>query len=201
MNLQNIALALGLAGTGLIGNITQAIAAPFPPPPVEYQLNNVKFADGAIAAGTFDFSPFTPQDYYSNINISISGGTDSTFPSAIFGVEAFSQYGPGGTPNFLPVYGNGTGNGFTQGLDLSFDTRLTGQPGDISSISSIASTQAVGFFDPPLNANERITATRNSLPGGYVSAVVPEPSAELGTLAFGALGVGYLLKRQTWKNV
>ena len=192
MKLQNIALALGLAGTGLIGSVMQASA-------ITYQLNDVRFQDGATLTGTFDYSPYTLPyrlpSYY-NINLTTSGGDTSTFPPATYSTQAYSQYGLSGGSTFFGADGAPINNGFARFLNLSFATPLTGTPGDQSLIAiPNSSYEIVGYFDPPLNLHQRVTAMRKIV-GGSVFAV-PEPT-EQGLVAFGLpvlLGLRSLKKR------
>jgi hypothetical protein len=154
-----ISLSLGTALSSLAPWHTSAVQA-FP---LTWTLDNANFNDGARATGKFDFDADTSD--YTNINITINGGTLPGFPYPLTFTESDLALG---LPNQLAFRDGSTLNY----LYLSFADVLTNTGG----------TVAIGSNSIYENQNGVVS---NS-PGGSVTAV-PLPAAWTGAIAFAAL--------------
>lgn len=168
------------------------------------------FFGGAVPANT----PFTL-----NINIAdappppvpvtttatayvLSNGVISPLPSFQSGTLCSTQ--GGGTPYEAVSLSTPVGNNFfeCQGNTLgrlNLTNRDITESISIKPISGYQDIDTLGTFPPATTVTERPGLNLDLLQ--TVPQTVPEPSEILGTLAFGAIGAGCLLKRQTRNKV
>jgi hypothetical protein len=139
-----------------------------------WTLNNVNFADGATATGNFDFDADTSD--YSNISVTINGGTVPNFPYPLTFTDADLDLG---LPFFLSLC-----EANCNGVIFLFDDVLTNAGGSVGIDSSGSGYGNPGQPDPVF-----------ALPGGTVAAV-PVPAAWAGAIAFAALTTRKLKRRQ-----
>jgi hypothetical protein len=142
--------------------------------PLTWTLNNVNFADGATATGSFDFDADTSG--YNNISVTINGGTVPNFPYPLTFTDADLVLG-------LPFLLN-LCNPDCDGVIFSFDDFLTNAGGSVG-----IDFNSSGYGNPDLPDPIFV------LPGGSVTAV-PVPATWLGAIAFAALTTRKLKHRQ-----
>ncbi|MBD2208476.1 hypothetical protein H6G27_01150 [Nostoc linckia FACHB-104] len=143
-------LVVGSAAAGILANTSPAHA-------LTWTLNNVTFADGATATGTFDYDAVS--NTYSNLNITLSSGT-------IYSSSSFNTSHINFQQNYrFSVCSNGSGCFNSQYLYLIFSNNLSNLP---------ATVTVLGHSYGLTNSSGNITISQ-SLTSGTISSTAAVP--------------------------
>ena len=170
--LKALAATTCVAATAIVSVATQASAATL------YTLTPGTSSDGGTISGSFDYDASSQN--YSNIAINTSGGNTTTFPPT-----AYTSY-----ESFVSDNSNlqaaTSSSSFYPGVQLSFNNRLTGQPGDTTTT----------FIASENNSSGQNSRSFSGVTVTSAAAAVPEPDGTSGIGLAILGGGGWLVKRK-----
>ena len=179
-------IAVAMTATAVVG-MSHALAAP-----VLWTLQDVTFADGATASGSFIFDSELPTNTpaYSSINITVTGGT-------VFADTTYTGYNA--TSIGSSIYASFTvGGDISQGalaLDLIFASALTDAGGIVAIlVPQFYSSQGVCMTTNGLLCLGALGPTNPIVSGFVTTEAVPLPAAAW-LMAGGFAGLAAVRKR------